>query len=80
MVNHDVVRLDITVHDALRVAEIKRFQDFVHIEANVEVVETLVQLAEIRVTRIDELRNNRRCLGQWVPHDVDQLNDVHATF
>ena len=80
VVDHDVVRLDISMHDALAVAEIEGLEDLIHIEANVEIVEALVKLAEVSVTGVDELSDNGGRLRQWVSHDVDQLNDVDATF
>ena len=80
VVNHDVVRLDISVHDALAVAEIEGLEDLIHIEANVEIVEALVKLAEVSVTGVDELGDNGGRLRQWVSHDVNQLNDVDAAF
>jgi hypothetical protein len=39
VVNHDVVRLDVSVHDALAVAEIQRLEQLEDIEADIEVVE-----------------------------------------
>ena len=39
VVNHDVVRLDISVHDALAVAEVQCLEQLEDIEADIEVVE-----------------------------------------
>lgn len=39
VVNHDVVRLDISVHDALAVAEVQGLEQLEDVEANVEIVE-----------------------------------------
>ena len=80
MVNHDVVRLHIAVHDSLRVAVIKRLQNLEHVEADIEVVETLVEFAEISVTCIDKLSDNGWRLRQWVAHNIDQLNNVNAVL
>ena len=80
MVNHDVVRLHIAVHDSLRVAVIERLQNLEHVEADIEVVETLVEFAEISVTSIDKLSDNGRGLRQWVAHNIDQLNNVNAVL
>ena len=78
MVDHDVVRLDISVHDTLRVAEIERFENLKHVEANVEVIEALIQLAEVCIARVDKLSDDRRRLGQGVPHHIDQVDDIRA--
>ena len=61
-------------------AEVKRLENLVHIETNVEVVEALVQLSEVCITRVNKLRDDCRRLGQWVSHDIDQLDNVHTAF
>ena len=78
MVDHDVVRLDISVHDTLRVAEIERFENLKHVKANVEVVEALIQLAEVSIARVNKLSDDRRRLGQGVSHHIDQVDDIRA--
>ena len=80
MVDHDVVRFYITVHDALRVAKVKSLQDLKHVEANVKVVEALVQLAEIGIASIYKLSNNRRCLRQWVPYNINEIDNIRSTL
>ena len=80
MVNHDVMRLNISVHNALRVTEVKSLQDFKHVEANVKVVEALVELAEVRIACVDKLSDNRGSLSQWVSHDVDEVDDIRASL
>lgn len=49
MVDHDIVRLDIPVHDALAVAEVERLEQLVDVEAHVVVGELGVQAAEVGV-------------------------------
>jgi hypothetical protein len=49
VVNHDVVRLDIAVHDALGVTEVKSFEQLEKIEADVKVGEFRVQCLELGV-------------------------------
>lgn len=58
VVDHDIVRFYVTMHNALRVAVVKGLQDFKHVVSNVKVVETLVKFSEISVTGIDELGDN----------------------
>ena len=80
VVDHNVVRLDVAMHDALRMAEVKRLQNLIHVEANVEVIEALVQLAEVCIAGVDELGDNGGSLGQRVPHDIDQLDNVYTAL
>ena len=63
VVNHDVVRLDITVHDSLGVTVVKSFENLIHVEANVKIIEALVQLAEVSIACIDKLGDNCGSLG-----------------
>lgn len=52
MVNHDIVRLHIAVHDAHRVAVVQGLQQLVQIETNVKIGQSLVQLLEVRVVHV----------------------------
>lgn len=78
MVDHDVVRLHIAVHDTLRVAVVESLEDFKHVVADVEVVEALVKLAEIGVAGVDELSDDGGCLGKRISDNVDKLNNVDS--
>ena len=80
MIDHDVVGLHVAMHDALRVAVIERLQNLKHVVSDIEVVEALVQFAEISVASINEFSDDRWCLGQWVAHDIDKLNNVHTVL
>jgi len=73
MVYHNVVWLDVAVHDALRVAVVKRLENFEHVVPNVVVCEALVQFAEIRVACVHEFRNDRGSFGQWISYDINKL-------
>jgi hypothetical protein len=64
VVNHDIVRLDITVHDALAVAEIEGLEQLKDVEAHVKVLELGVETAEVGV--IDILEYERRCFALCV--------------
>jgi hypothetical protein len=37
VVNHDIVRLDVAVHDPIRVRELERFQQLVHVVTDVKI-------------------------------------------
>jgi hypothetical protein len=77
MIDHNVMRLDITVHDSLAVAEIEGLQELEDVESNINIVELGVQASEIGV--VDMLKDERRCLALRVTNNVKQGNDVRAT-
>ena len=80
VVDHDVVRFDIAMHNALGVTVVEGLEDLEHVVADVEIVEALVKLAEVGVTRVDKLSDDGGRLSQRVPYHVDQLNDVHSVL
>lgn len=80
VVNHDVVGLDVAMHDALGVTVVESLQDLEHVEADVEIVETLVEFAEVSVTRVDKLSDDGGCLSQRIPHNIDKFNNVHSVL
>ena len=80
VVNHDVMRLDIAVHDSLRMAVIKGLQDFEHVITNIKVVEALVKFAEVCITGINKFSDDCRCLGQWIAYYIKHVNNVDATL
>lgn len=68
MVDHHIVRLDISVHDALAVAEIQRLQQLENIVANVVVNETRVELAEVGI--VDVFEDQTRSFTLAVSYNV----------
>lgn len=80
VVNHDVMRLDIAVHDSLRMAVIKGLQDFEHVITNIKVVEALVKFAEVSITGINKFSDDCRCLRQWIAYYIKHVNNVDATL
>jgi len=80
VIDHNVVRLHITVGDTLRVAEIEGAEDFENVVADVEVIEVLVKGTEVNITGVYILHDESRCLGHGVPHDIDQVDYVHAAL
>lgn len=77
MVNHHIVGLDITVHDALAVTEIQGLQELENVEADIVVGEARVQGAEVRV--IDGFKDQARGLALVVPNNVKQCDNIGAT-
>lgn len=61
VVDHNVVRLDITMHNALAMAKVQRFQQLQNVESHVEIVELGVKAAEVGV--VDVLKDERRRLA-----------------
>lgn len=80
MVNHDVMRLHIPMHDTFRVAVIECLQDFEHVITNIEVIEALVKFAEVGIARVDKLSDDRRCLRQRIANDIKHVNDIDTTL
>lgn len=77
MVNHNIVWLNITVHDSLAVTEVQRLQEFVNIEADVVVGEPGIQRAEVRVVHV--FKNQTRCFALAIANDIKQGYHVGTT-
>jgi len=77
VVDHDVVRFDVPVHDTHRVAEVQRLEELVHVIADVVARKGRVERLEILVVHIFE--DERRRLGLRIADDVQQLDDVRTT-
>lgn len=60
MIDHNVMRLHIAVHNALAVTEVERLEQLVDVVSNIDVVELGVEGSEICV--VDILENERRGL------------------
>ena len=80
MIDHDVVRFDVAVHDALGMTEIKCLQDLEHIVANIEIVKALVKFAEISVTGVDKFSDNSRRLSERVTNNIDQVDNIDTVL
>jgi len=78
MVDHNVVGLNIAMHDSFRVAEVKCLQNLEHVKADIEISKTLVQSAEINISSVNVLHDQGGCLGHWVSDYVNQVDDVDA--
>lgn len=71
------MRLDISVHDSFRVAEIQRLQELVDVKPHVEILELRVQRPEISV--IDVLEYQTRCLALAVSYNIEKRDYVRST-
>lgn len=61
MIDHNVMRFHISVHDALAVTEIKCLEEFEDVVSNIEIVEFGVEAAKVGV--VDVFEDQRRCLA-----------------
>lgn len=64
MIDHNVMRLHIAVHDALAVAEVKRLEEFIDIEPDIEVVELGIEAPEVGVVDVLEDEGGRLALSR----------------
>jgi hypothetical protein len=74
MVDHNVVRLDVAMHDALAVAVVESLEQLEDVVADIDVVELGIEGAEVGV--IDVFEDERGSLALRVPHDVEQSHNV----
>jgi hypothetical protein len=74
MIDHDIVGLHISVHDALAVTEVQRLEELINVEANIIVREAGVQGTEIGV--VDGFKDQAGSLALVVPNNVEQSYDV----
>lgn len=61
MVDHNVMRFYVAVHNAFAVAEIEGLEQLVDVESNIEVVELGIQASEVGV--VDVFKDERGCLA-----------------
>jgi hypothetical protein len=67
MIDHNVMRLHIAMHNALAVTEVERLEKFEDVVSHVQVVELGVEGAEIRV--VDILEDEGRCFALCILSD-----------
>jgi hypothetical protein len=61
MIDHNVMRLDISMHNSFAVTEIESFEELKDVESNINVVKLGVEASEIGV--VDVLEDERWCLA-----------------
>jgi hypothetical protein len=74
VVDHDIVGLDISVHDALAVTEVQRLEELVDVEADIIVRKPGVQRAEVGV--VDSLEDQAGSLALVIPNNVQQSHNI----
>ena len=77
MVDHDIERLDVSVHDAVHVRVLKRLQNHVGVKADVDVRKTTRQNFCLNVGNIFKDECGR--LGRGFSQNVVEFDDVGAT-
>jgi hypothetical protein len=77
MVNHDIVRLDISVHDAFTVAEVQRLEEFENIVSHIIVHKPRIQRPKISVIHVFE--NQARSLALTVPYYIQERDNIWPT-
>mmetsp|Transcript_13472 Transcript_13472/g.36199 ORF Transcript_13472/g.36199 Transcript_13472/m.36199 type:complete len:259 (+) Transcript_13472:1393-2169(+) len=76
VVNHDVVRLDISMHDAVRMRVIERAQDLIDVVANLVNIQCRIQHFEVGVVHV--FKHEARDFRLRIAADVKKLDGVHA--
>lgn len=76
MVDHHIVWLDVSMHDAVGVAKVKSLEQFEEIVPDVVVAESGVQGLEVCVVNV--LKNERRSLRHRVSNNIKKLDDILA--
>jgi len=74
MVDHNVMRLHIAVHDSLAMAVVEGLEQLKDVVADIEVVELWVETPEVCV--VDVLEDERGRLTLGIPHDVEEGDNV----
>mmetsp|Transcript_21970 Transcript_21970/g.54128 ORF Transcript_21970/g.54128 Transcript_21970/m.54128 type:complete len:215 (+) Transcript_21970:1020-1664(+) len=74
MIDHDVVRLHVTMHHAICMRERQCNQQLVDVIADVHIRECWIQDLEVRVGHM--LKNEAGCFRPRVPHSVQKLDHI----
>lgn len=68
VVDHDIMRLHISVHDTIRVTKVQGFQQFEHIIANIVISQSRVESFEVRI--VDVFENEGGSLRLGITHNI----------
>lgn len=77
VIDHNVVRLDISVHDAFGVAEIESLEQFKDVVPDIVVDEAWIQGSEVGV--VDVFKDQAGCLALAIADNIQQSYDVGPT-
>ena len=77
VVDHHIVGLHVAVHDAHRVTEVQRLEQFEDVVPNVVVAQGGIEGLEVEVVHV--LEDQARRLGHRISHNIQQLDDVLAS-
>lgn len=76
VIDHDVVGLYVSVHDAARVAEIQSLEQFTDIVPYIHIAERLIECPKVRI--VDVLEDERRGFALRIPDHIKQSDDIRA--
>ena len=79
MIDHDVMWFDVSMDDALRVAEVETLQNFIDVVFDVKVSERSVQFPKVLVASVHILHDQCGCFGRRISHYVEQTDDVNTS-
>jgi hypothetical protein len=77
VINHDIVWLDIPMHNTLTMTKVERLEKFKDIVTDIIVDEARVESAEVGVVDIFEDKTGRFAL--IIPNDIEKSDDIRST-
>lgn len=74
MVNHNIVWLDISMHNSLTMTKVESLEEFEDIVTDVKVDEARVKGAEVGI--VDIFKDETRRFALVIPHDIEESDDI----
>jgi hypothetical protein len=74
MINHDVMRLNVAMHDTVGMTIVESFEKLKDVIANIVIGESRIEHLEICI--IDVFKDERGSLGLRIADDIKELNNV----
>jgi nitrous oxidase accessory protein NosD len=71
------MRLNISMHNTLAVAEVQSLEELKDVEPDIDVIELRVEASEIGI--VDVLENEGRRLTLRIPNNVEQGNNIRTS-